>query len=99
MYRYIHIHVCVYIYSYTVVLVHTMFMRVLCLKLLAPNRRIPRRQEHIKDVIESTTGPTSKWCKDVARLLKCHLAGRESQESFRFPPMNRGSNGEIMYKW
>ena len=41
---------------------------------LAPsrlNRRAsfhpPQRQEHIQDVIESTTGPTSKWCKDVAQ--------------------------------
>lgn len=30
-----------------------------------------KNKEHIQDVIESTTGPTSKWCKDLAKLLKC----------------------------
>ena len=93
-------------YSHTVIRVHTMFMCVLVyyvyIIFLAPsrlNRRAsfhpPQRQEHIQDVIESTTGPTSKWCKDVAKLLKCPLAqvGRVSQHLIS--PINRGFNGEL----
>lgn len=96
-------------YSHSVIRVHTMFMCVLVYYtsyFLHPTDssqtcQFPPtgRQEHIQDVIESTTGPTSKWCKDVAKLLKCPLAqdGRVSQHLIS--PINGGLNGEIIYKW
>ena len=82
--------ICTYMYMYdtymyiytcmTLIRVHTIFiMHVLCLhnnffRPTASQFPALRRQEHIQDVIESTSGPTSKWCKDIAKLLKCHLA-------------------------
>ena len=30
-----------------------------------------KSKEHIKDVVENSSGPTSQWCKDIAKWLKC----------------------------
>lgn len=34
-------------------------------------------KEHIKDVVENSSGPTSRWCKDIAKWLKCNLVIEE----------------------
>ena len=108
-----HVYIYIYIYninySHSVIRVHTVFICVLVYYtsyFLQPTDSsqtcqfpLTGRQEHIQDVIESTTGPTSKWCKDVAKLLKCPLAqdGRVSQHLIS--PINGGFNREIIYKW
>ena len=31
-----------------------------------------KSKEHINQVVETTRGPTTKWCKEVAKWLSCH---------------------------
>ena len=33
-----------------------------------------KSKEHIKNVVETTRGPTTRWCKEVAKWLSCHSA-------------------------